>query len=122
MKSCFCAHVRFAAFGLILTAVACTPNWVAEPIRPQRVLTEGPIRITKTDESVILLRAPVTVSDSLAGIALNDPNRRIAIPMSEVLTVETRGSRKPTAMEVVRGYLLYVTALMAVAAIAITLQ
>ena len=71
---------------------------------------------------MILLRAPVTVSNSLAGIALNDPNRRIAIPMSEVLTVEARGSRKLTAREVVHGYLLYVTALTAVAVIALTLQ
>lgn len=104
-----------------LTASACVPNWVAEPTHPHRTLTEGPIRVAKTDGSVVMLRAPVTVSDSLVGIALNDPSRRVAIAASDVFTVETRASRKATPTEIAHGYAWYLTGLMALAAISIVI-
>lgn len=76
----------------------------------------------KTDATVVVLRAPVTIGDSLIGIALNDPHWRISIPLSEVATIETRGSRKATAGEVARGYLTYVTALVVVGTILVMLK
>ncbi len=107
---------------VVLVASACVPTWAAQPIHPQRTLTEGPIRVTKTDETVVMLRAPVTVGDSLIGISLYDPNRRIAIPLVEVSTIEAQRSRSATPGEVARGYLMYVGALMAVGVILVTLQ
>lgn len=118
----FRVHLPARLVAICFVFLACVPTWSVEPMQPQRTLTEGPIRVTKTDKTIVMLRAPVAVGDSLIGIALYDPNRRIAIPLAQVATVEAQRSRSATPGEVARGYLMYVGALMAVGVILVTLK
>jgi hypothetical protein len=49
-----------------------------------------PIRVTKSDLSVVVLQSPMIVSDSLIGTLVDDSHARVAIAMADVRSVETR--------------------------------
>ena len=82
LRTCAAASVAMLALG------ACK-SWQPQPLvahPPQRIT--GDARVTRTDNSVIVLRTPVIVGDSVAGNAAID--ERVAIPLSDVRSVYTR--------------------------------
>ena len=80
--------LRTTAAVAVLALGACK-SWQPQPLvahPPQRIT--GDARVTRTDNSEIVLRAPVVAGDSLAGNA--GIAERVAIPLSDIRTVKTR--------------------------------
>jgi hypothetical protein len=48
----------------------------------------GPIRVTKTNQSVVTIKKATIVADSLVGIASNGGNVRVAIALKDVSSTE----------------------------------
>ncbi len=60
------------------------------PIQPHRQFVRGPVRVTRTDGSRIVLDRVTFGADGVTGREHARPHARIAIPASEVRRVEAR--------------------------------
>ncbi len=80
--------LRTIAVVAALALGACK-SWQPQPLvaHPPQRLT-GDARVTRTDNSEIVLRAPVVAGDSLTGTSGID--QRVSIPLSDIRTVRTR--------------------------------
>ncbi|HEX9937445.1 MAG TPA: hypothetical protein VGB15_09985 [Longimicrobium sp.] len=81
LRTCAAASVAMLALG------ACK-SWQPHASLTPATPLNGDARVTRTDHSVIVLRTPSIVGDSVAGnVGIAE---RVAIPLSDVRTVKTR--------------------------------
>ena len=79
-------------FILVLLVFSNCRTW-SRVGTPQEAVTRSqaqPIRVTRSDLSVVVLQSPMIVNDSLIGTVVNDSHARVAIAMADVRSVETR--------------------------------
>lgn len=78
---------------LVLAAVTACTTWSHQSAPPAQVVADHPgalVRVTRTDHSVLTLRDVAVTNDSLTGTT-NDPARlRVAMPVADVASVDTR--------------------------------
>jgi hypothetical protein len=79
------------ALPLIATLGACS-TWSRRPAptRPHEQFRTGPVRVTRTDGSTIVLDRVTIGADSVIGRDHARPHARVAIPASDVRRVEAR--------------------------------
>jgi hypothetical protein len=85
--------MRFRAvpFAALLAAAACT-SWHPQTAPAPQVVTanaNGTVRVTRRDQSVLVLHHPQIVGDSIIGDA-GDPGRRAAVAMADVARIDAR--------------------------------
>lgn len=87
------AGMTLVGMTLLITMGACH-SWARQDTSPQTAVAaagSGPIRVSRTDHSVIELKGASIVNDSLIGYATADKsNDRVAIPLTEVASVSKR--------------------------------
>jgi len=82
---------RAAPFAALLAATACT-SWRPQTAPAPQVVTanaNGTVRVTRHDQSVLVLRHPQVVGDSIVGDA-GDPARHAAVAMADVDRIDAR--------------------------------
>jgi CubicO group peptidase (beta-lactamase class C family) len=82
---------RAAPLALLFATAACT-SWRPQTAPAPQVVTanaNGTVRVTRHDQSVLVLRHPQVVGDSIVGDAGNPP-RRAAIAMADVDRIDAR--------------------------------
>lgn len=75
-----------------LALPACT-TWARQSAPPAQVIASHPdalIRVTRTDHSVVTVRGATVVGDTLVGTTNDDARLRVAIPVADIETVDTR--------------------------------
>lgn len=75
-----------------LALPACT-TWAHQSAPPADVVASHPdalIRVTRTDHSVITLRRAKLVGDTLVGTTDDNARLRVAVPLTDVESVDTR--------------------------------
>ncbi|MEO7104476.1 MAG: hypothetical protein ABI311_13840 [Gemmatimonadaceae bacterium] len=75
-----------------LTTSGCT-MWKVESAPLPTLIADGErgtLRITRSDNSVVILNQPTIVNDSIVGSTDADPPQRAAIPLADVIFVQTR--------------------------------
>ncbi len=95
-----------ALIGVVWSASACR-GWVTEQAVPEQAIAAGepgPVRVTKADGTIAVLMHPVVANDSLMGMTQGLAPQRIAIPITEVRSVERRRLSLSRSAELVRGY------------------
>lgn len=83
---------------LCLLAAACT-SWRTQPLAPERIVSEmhpKRVRVTLTDSSVLVLKAPVTSGDSIAG---EIKGTRTAIASDRIARTEVRVPNDPVDLD-----------------------
>jgi hypothetical protein len=86
------AWLCIQALALVFFTGGCR-TWVAEPRGAAAVppaQQEGPIRVTRADNSTVILFDVVVSGDSLMGFIKGDSSKRLAIPLTEVSKMEKR--------------------------------
>lgn len=86
------SRLRALAVMLPLASLGACHSWNGRPIaqpEPDRILA-GPVRVTRTDGSRVVLASVRMDRDSLFGNEQASPHGRVAIPISSVRTVEAR--------------------------------
>ncbi|HYH82584.1 MAG TPA: hypothetical protein VEX86_22525 [Longimicrobium sp.] len=87
-------RLRLLAVAALLLASACTswnPQTAPAPEVVARSQGREPVRIVRTDASVLVLRSPRVVGDSIEGEA-GSPPRLTRVALADVRRVETRGA------------------------------
>lgn len=78
--------------AVLAVVTACT-TWSRQSAPPAQVVSQHPgalVRVTRTDHSVITLRGAAVVNDSLVGTTDDKARLRVAIPIADVASVDTR--------------------------------
>ncbi len=70
--------------------------------------------MTRADGSVVVLMHPVVANDSVTGPTQGVPPQRVAIPISDVRSVERRRLSASRSVEVVKVYGLMIASIAAV--------
>jgi hypothetical protein len=84
---------RITALALLIAYVPACHTWRLESVRPADVIaaqSPSQVRVTLMSGKQLVLRQPVVVSDSLAGRSRRDT---VAIPLREVVALETRQTK-----------------------------
>lgn len=105
--------------ALVLSAGACH-SWNAQTRPAPDVIAAQPgrtMRVTRHDQSVLVLANPQVVGDSLVGTA-GDPPQRVAVATADVQRIDTRSVNALKTGGLVMGTLLVVTAVAVAAAVA----
>lgn len=83
---------RIFDFISLAMAVAVAAGCARQPYHAvdlKSAIAHGdPVRVTMKDGRIFVLKKPVVVNDSLAGIIPTNPSREIMVPANEVLRVE----------------------------------
>ena len=84
------ARSRTWTLSLVL-ASGCT-TWVTHPVGPDsaRLWGQGSVRVTRVDRTVLTLSAVEIGRDSLVGMTTGDSPNRVALPIAEVQSIQTR--------------------------------
>lgn len=85
-------RLRLRLAVILLGVSACRHTWfqVRPPEEAIARAATGTIQVTKTDFSVVLIKSPTIVQDSLIGTSVDREQSRVAIPMREVSSVATQ--------------------------------
>ena len=85
-------RLRLRLAVILLGVSACRYTWfqVRPPEEAIARAATGTIQVTKTDFSVVLIKSPTIVQDSLIGTSVDREQSRVAIPMREVSSVATQ--------------------------------
>lgn len=78
--------------GLMLSATGCVA-WRVESVPPMELLRGGgvpAVRVAKPDRSKVEIFDPHLEGDSLVGHPTNRAIARVAIPLAQIQTIETR--------------------------------
>lgn len=78
---------------IVLAAVTACTTWSRQNAPPAQVVSQHPgalVRVVRTDHSVITLRGATVVNDSLVGITDDKARLRVAMPIADVASVDTR--------------------------------
>lgn len=78
---------------IVLTAVTACTTWSRQSAPPAEVVSKHPgalVRVTRTDHSVITLRDASVANDSLVGTTDDKARLRVAMPVADVASVDTR--------------------------------
>lgn len=104
--------IERVACSAAIIAIGCTV-WTPQAGRPELVAVgeQGPIRVVRSDRSVVVLVAPALIGDSLVGATQGEPPRRVAIPLADIERIERR---EPSLAKTINGALTGVTLLAAV--------
>jgi hypothetical protein len=87
---------RFGRLILLTASLTACTKWQVQALSPQQLLAEGQpaqVRITRADQTAIILRHPEIVGDTLYGIARNGAGQaepRPGVPLSDVAQVAIR--------------------------------
>lgn len=114
---CLRGWSRLALTATIALA-ACT-TWARQSAPPADVVASHPaalVRVTRTDHSVITIRGAQIVSDSVVGTTNDDARLRVAIPVADIETVETRAVSGARTAGLGAGIFLGVLAVAGIAA------
>jgi hypothetical protein len=101
---------RVLAVAVALMLVGCA-TWRATTAPLPEVVRDHPdrIRVTRRDSGQVEVRGPVLVSDTLRGTR---EDRRIAIPVDDILRVETRGFSAGKSSILIGGLIVAATAVL----------
>ena len=85
------ARISLNVFVFVAFVGSCK-TWVPGNAKePASAATqEGPVRVTRSDKTSVILTHVEVTADSLIGFAQDDPSRRVAIALSDVKTIEKR--------------------------------
>ena len=78
---------------IVLAAASACTTWSHQHAPPAQVVSQHPgalVRVTRTDHSVITLRGAAIVNDSLVGTTDDSARLRVAMPVADVASVDTR--------------------------------
>jgi hypothetical protein len=81
----------FLILPLVLVS-ACT-IWVAHPLsaaRSGQADLSGTVRVFRLDHSILTLSGVTLSADSIVGMTQNRPPERVAVPLTDVQTLQTR--------------------------------
>jgi hypothetical protein len=84
---------RFFPLVIALAGVTACTTWSRQSAPPAQVVSQHPgalVRVTRTDHSVITLRNASVVNDSLVGTTDDKARLRVAMPVADVVSVDTR--------------------------------
>lgn len=84
-------RLRAAPLAALLALAACT-SWRPQTAPAPQVVqanASGTVRVTRRDQSVLVLRHPQMVADSIVGDA-GDPPRRTAVAMADVERIDAK--------------------------------
>ena len=83
---------RLALALPLIGALGACSTWSRRPAptQPHKQFVTGPVRVTRTDGSQVVLERVTIGADSVIGRAQARPHARVAIPASEVRGVEGR--------------------------------
>lgn len=87
---------RITAISSLLVLAPGCATWVTQEVPPTTLLQQqrgsySRVRVVRTDGERVVLRNPVIAGDSVAGrqVQRDEPDRRIAIALSEVQQLQT---------------------------------
>jgi len=84
-------RIRVLSAAALLSLSACT-SWHAQTGPALQVVARherGPVRVVRNDGSVLVLRTPSVVGDSLVGVG-GSPPRRTSVALADVKRVDAR--------------------------------
>lgn len=115
--------LRSVGAALLLSAGAChswRPQTTPAPQVVEQMNGRGTVRITRRDQSMLVLASPQLVGDSIVGTAGNPP-QRAAIAVADVQRIDTRRMSATRTGGLAVGTIVLVTVVAVAAAVAAVL-
>jgi hypothetical protein len=96
-------------------------GWIEKPIVPDTgiAIPRLPLRVTKSDGTVITLRDSFITNDSIVGFSSEIPHRRTAIARADVMKIQRRVDTTPREVRIA-GEIYLGVVLVAVTAVLVT--